>query len=81
MVFYVRMSVEIVKVIDVMGIQVFVYQVVIMGGMEKNVIGNVFLIVKFCFVIQFQDVFIVCLVIVDLIVNCVKEIFMVKIVV
>lgn len=81
MVFYVRMSVEIVKVIDVRGIQVFVYQVVIMGGMEKNVIGNVFLIVKFCFVIQFQDVFIVCLVIVDLIVNCVKEIFMVKIVV
>lgn len=50
---YVRMSAEIVKATDVMGTQVSVYQAVTMGGMEKNVIGNVLLIVKPRFVIQF----------------------------
>lgn len=50
---YVRMSAEIVKATDVRGTQVSVYQAVTMGGMEKNVIGNVLLIVKPRFVIQF----------------------------
>lgn len=50
---YVRMSAEIVKATGVMETRVSVYQVVPMGGMEKNVIGNVLLIVKPRFVIQF----------------------------
>lgn len=78
---YVRMSAETVKATDVMGTQVSVYQAVTMGGMEKNVIGNVLLIVKPRFVIPLQDVLTACLATVDLTANCVKEILMAKTVV